>query len=282
MCDNAIAIFFQIIFYPKEKEIVPYPPSAKQQGVSLGIIVSIIFILIILIALLGAIACYTRNRGRKMNEETNAELIKKGKKYQDNKESYQVDLDNIPEDKLQTLEHRLLPNAGNHPMIHRSESDETRKTKDEIDGVNGYVSLSKSPKKKSPKIKIKERKQKPETELNTEMRTEIIIDYAANNDETDSVLFNEELLNVHSNQPQVYAGLQDLEPEVVLRSSSVFKDDGDNDENDTMIRTPDGTILRLSGPTNYPVMSPPPANFTFERTPSRKTSQLHFMAPSEF
>lgn len=272
----------EIIFYPKEEEaeILPYPPSAKQGTVSLGIVVSVIFILIILIALLGAIACYTRNRGRKMNEETNAEVMKKVKKYQNNKESYQIDLDNVPEDKLQTLEHRLLPNAGNHPMIHRSESDETRKNKDEIDAVNGYVSLSKSPKKKSPKIRIKERKQK--TEINTEKRTDIIIDYADTNDDTESVLFNEELLNVHTNQPQVYAGLQDLEPEVMLRSSSVFKDDGDKDENDTMIRTPDGTILRLSGPTNYPVMSPPPANFTFERTPSRKTSQLHFMAPSEF
>ena len=101
-------------------------------------------------------------------------------------------------------------------------------------------------------------------------------------DDVENVLFNEELLNVHTNRPNVYSGLQDLEPEVVLRNSSVFKDDGEDDENDTMIRTPDGTILRLSGPTNYPVLTPPPQNFTFERTPSRKTSQMHFMGPSEF
>ena len=103
-----------------------------------------------------------------------------------------------------------------------------------------------------------------------------------NGDDVESVLFNEELLNVHTNRPDVYSGLQELEPEVVLRNSSVLKDEGEEDENDTMIRTPDGTILRLSGPTNYPVLTPPPQNFTFERTPSRKTSQMHFMSPSEF
>ena len=195
----------------------------------------------------------------------------------------------MPDDKLQTLEKKLLPNSESHPMIHRSDSDETRKRKDEVDAVNGIISTKTKVAKLESEAKFKnENPDTPGIMINnvktttTTMTVKTTTKTTKTNNNGEEVLFNEELLNVHTNRPDVYSGLQDLEPEVVLRNSSVFKDDGEEDENDTMIRTPDGTILRLSGPTNYPVLTPPPQNFTFERTPSRKTSQMHFMGPSEF
>ena len=169
-----------------------------------------------------------------------------------------------------------MPNDQNTLPFYRSDSDENEKVnkKTQHNNENGCISHTKNRKHKSPK-------QKDEMKLkNVNNVDNIIIEYSGN-DETDSQLFNEELLNVHSDQPDFYAGLQDLEPELVTMQSSIFKDDGNHDINDTIIRTPGGSILRLSGPTNYPVMSPPPPNFTFQRTPSRKTSQIHFMGPAE-
>lgn len=280
-----------ILYYPKQEEIeilpVP-PPNVKTGGISIGIIVGIIFILIILIVLIGAVGCYAQRR-----KPTNGDNIEGGKTRGKNKDARQYDLDNMPDDKLQTLEKKLHANSESQPMIHRSDSDETRKQKDEVDTFNGVINSETKVAKLETESKLKnENPDNPGIVINnvkttktTVMVTRTMKTTRTNNnngDEEENVLFNEELLNVHTNRPNVYSGLQDLEPEVVLRNSSVFKDDGAEDENDTMIRTPDGTILRLSGPTNYPVLTPPPQNFTFERTPSRKTSQMHFMSPSEF
>ena len=44
---------------------------------------------------------------------------------------------------------------------------------------------------------------------------------------------------------------------------------------------PDDIIVRHSGPTNYPVMGPPPPNYASEKTPSRTTSPLHFTGPDD-
>merc|ERR1712141_927862 len=253
--------------------------NVKKEGLSLVIIVAIIFILIILVVLIAIIACFTKNRLRRGNEEMDDEIVKKVKKYKENGNRHKVDLDNISDDKLQHLEDRLLPVHVTHPTFHRSESDQkTRnvKTKDQIDGPNGVVPELKNIKKNSSRhVKKEKDKNGPDMQIDISLEND-------NHAEMDSQMFNEELLNVHTNQLDVYGGLQELDPELVRRHSSVFKDNGNQEENDTMIRTPDGTILRLSGPTNYPVMSRPPVNFTFERTPSRKTSQIHFMGPSEF
>ena len=262
------------------QKIEPLPDSTnvKKEGLSLVIIVAIIFILIILVVLVAIIACFTKERIRRGNEEMDEEIVKKVKKYKENGNRQKVDLDSISDDKVQHLEDRLLAGHSTHPTFHRSESDQkTRnvKTKDQIDGPNGVVPELKNGKKNSSHHTRRQiDKNGPDMQIDISLEND-------NHAEMDSQMFNEELLNVHTNQLDVYGGLQELDPELVRRHSSVFKDNGNQEENDTMIRTPDGTILRLSGPTNYPVMSRPPVNFTFERTPSRKTSQIHFMGPSE-
>ena len=41
------------------------------------------------------------------------------------------------------------------------------------------------------------------------------------------------------------------------------------------------SVLRHSGPTNYPVMAPPDVDDSFKKTPSRVTSPIHFTGPTE-
>ena len=254
----------EIVYYPKLQRLPNN--QVKPAGLSLWVTLLIVSILVICIVLFGLVVCITRKRTRRNRGDENE---KRGRNLQ------QVDLDNIPEDKIQYLEHRLLPNDQNTLTFHRSNSDKSKKVDGETqsNNANGHIPHAKNRKNKSTQ-------KPPEKKPINVNNDDIIIEYGAN-DERDSQLFNEELLNISPNQPDFYAGLHDLEPELVIRQSSVFKDDGNHDINDTVIRTPDGSILRLSGPTNYPVMSPPPPNFTFQRTPSRKTSQIHFMGPTE-
>merc|ERR1712136_225293 len=96
----------KIIYIPEEEEaeVLPVPPpNVKTGGISIGIIIGIIFILIILIVLIGAVGCYAKRK-----KPTKVQNVESGRERGKDKPVY--DLDNMPDDKLQTLDKKLYPN----------------------------------------------------------------------------------------------------------------------------------------------------------------------------
>ena len=76
-------------------------------------------------------------------------------------------------------------------------------------------------------------------------------------------------------------------PVVVEKQTSstkrvTFVTDNDDQVNDLDTESPETkSVLRHSGPTNYPVMAPLGENDSFQKTPSRTTSPIHFTGPTE-
>ena len=254
----------ELLYYPKIGAAKQRQGIIAKSGLSLWVMVVIVSMLVLFIFVIGAILICTRRRKK----------VQRQNRRENNGHATQVDLDHVPEEKVQYLQDTLLPPSTN--KFHRSESDRNENV-DCTDAAKQQMSNNGDIPQKQMVAKL----QQPITmNANDTHVLKGIKRYdedhdGRNNLEYDDEFFNEELLNVQNNQPDFYAGLRELEPKLGEQHMSAFRDE--MDENDTVIRTPDGAILRLSGPTNYPVMSRPPPNFTFERTPSRKTSQIQFM-----
>ena len=105
-----------------------------------------------------------------------------------------------------------------------------------------------------------------------QFKNQVIQDYTLS--ESDS-----EVEEPTKNEPVV------MEKETTKRVTFVKDEDAEEEKSSMNITdyrlSESKPVLRHSGPTNYPVLAPPDADYSFKKTPSRVTSPIHFTGPTE-
>lgn len=260
--------------YPEELE-----DGVQESGIPLWIILVIVGVVLLLLILMMFGICATRSRNTNQVDlyphPTERPIIKSGN-------GQPVDLDAIPDHHLPLFMDQYKNATGVDPHLHRSFSqDPDIDNEDSQDDSVEEPVTPVQPELSNGGMGNNIRTRQPVQQQQKVSKQQRMVDSFASDE------FNENLLDVQSHpDPDPLSSFLPIEPGLVLKRAPAKAPRVRIPDKESKDRPPiydqHGNMVRLSGATQYPVVSPPPKNYIPPPSvPGRKTTLLHFMEPEK-